>query len=256
MAKGSGRSAPMDPTPSPAHPARERATRVSALAHELAATALFAEIPPDAVAEILPCLRIRRASFEESERIYRQGDHVLALGIVLAGGVRIERTDVWGTTTVLGFVGPRGIFAESYACVPSEPLLVNAIAAKPDTQVVFVEVARVLGLCAQNCPAHSRLVANLVTLGARKNLMLSQRMFHTAPKTIRGKLLAYLGSEAERAGSRAFTIPYDRQQLANYLGVDRSALSAELSRMTRDGLLKTHRSRFELLDPSADQHVL
>ena len=102
-------------------------------------------------------------------------------------------------------------------------------------------------MCPGACAYHGKLLANLLAISARKNIELSRRTFHTSPKTMRGKLLSYLSAEATRTGSRRFTIPFNRQQLANYLGVDRSALSSELSRMQRDGLIKTRRSDFELL---------
>jgi CRP-like cAMP-binding protein len=111
---------------------------------------------------------------------------------------------------------------------------------------MFLTVSKVLTTCSRACPNHARTSANLTAIIARQSLALSRRIFHVAPKTIRGKVLAYLSDQVERAGSREFDIPYNRQQLADYLGVDRSALSAELSRMAREGVLETRRSHFML----------
>lgn len=137
------------------------------------------------------------------------------------------------------------MFAEVYAVLPDEPLMIGVVAATP-TEVLFLNAAKVLTTCTSACPFHSRLAVNLTSVMARKNMALSRRIFHVAPKSIRGKVLAYLSYEATRAGGNEFTIPFDRQQMADYLGVDRSALSAELSRMQVDGLLETHRSHFVL----------
>ena len=123
--------------------------------------------------------------------------------------------------------------------------MVDVVAAE-DTTVLFLNLSKVLATCPRACPHHSRTSANMTEIIARQSLALSRRILHVAPKTIRGKVLAYLSDVAERAGKREFDIPFDRQQLADYLGVDRSALSAELSRMQKAGLIETRRSHFIL----------
>ena len=237
-AKGS-----LDGTPRDAQAARDAH---AARASQLAATAPFRGVTPAEVDAMLGCLGARERAFDAGETVYRMGDTVRSMGIVLSGGVRLEHVDAWGEVSVLGFAGPGDSFAESYACAGDAPLLVNVIASEP-SRVVFLDVSRVVRMCPSACGHHAKLVSNLLALSARKNIQLSRRVFHTSPKTIRGKVMSYLSTESERAGSRRFTIPFNRQQLADYLGVDRSALSTELSRMRRDGLIETHRSDFELL---------
>ena len=213
---------------------------------QMSKTALFRGAAPREVEEILACLGGRRRSFDKGETIYRTGERVTALGLVLTGSVLIQSSDLWGNTTVLDSVGPGQIFAETYACTPEEPLMVDVVAAEP-TQVLFLTVERVLTVCSHTCAHHARLVRNLLALSAQKNLNLSRKIFHTSARSIRGRLLSYLSEQAVRSGSRSFTIPYNRQQLADYLNVDRSALSNELGKMAREGLLRTERSRFTLL---------
>ena len=195
---------------------------------------------------MLSCLGAERRRYAKGDRIYRTGDVVTALGIVLSGGVLIENNDFWGNTTVLDRVEPGQIFAETYACTPGEPLMVDVVAAGP-SEILFLNVNRVLQVCPNACAYHSGLLRNLLALSAQKNLSLSRKIFHTASKSIRGRLLSYLSYQAVRAGSRRFTIPFSRQQLADYLNVDRSALSNELSKMRREGLLTVDKNRFELL---------
>ena len=213
---------------------------------QLCATALFRGVTPEEAQAMLACLGCRRQSFAKGQTIYRTGDTVTALGIVLSGRVLIESCDLWGNTTVLDHAGPGQIFAETYACTPGEALMVDVVAAEP-SEALFLEVERVLRTCPNTCAHHSRLVRNLLALSAQKNLNLSRKIFHTSPKTIRGRLLSYLSEQAVRSGGRSFTIPFDRQQLADYLNVERSALSGELGRMQREGLLRTRRNQFELL---------
>ena len=124
--------------------------------------------------------------------------------------------------------------------------MVNVTAAE-DAEVLFLNVERVLRVCPRACAHHGRLLRNLLTLSAQKNLNLSRKIFHTSAKSIRGRLLSYLSDQAIRNGSRSFVIPFDRQQLADYLNVDRSALSAELGKLRREGVVLAERNRFTLL---------
>ena len=211
----------------------------------LAMTPLFSGSKPEEIDTMLGCLAARERRYGKGARIHRMGDVITTVGLVLEGSVRIESVDVWGNVSVLGVKGTGGMFGEAYAAVPGEPLMVDVVAAE-DTTVLFLNLSKVLATCPRACPHHSRTSANMTEIIARQSLALSRRILHVAPKTIRGKVLAYLSDVAERAGKREFDIPFDRQQLADYLGVDRSALSAELSRMQKAGLIATRRSHFVL----------
>lgn len=211
----------------------------------LSKSALFHGIQPDEAKEMLLCLGAERRKFSKGECVFHAGDTVNELGLVLTGSILIQNDDFWGNTTVLDHVIPGQIFAETYACT-GEPLMVDAVAAE-SAEVLLLNVGRVLQTCPQACSHHSRLIRNLLFLSARKNLNLSRKIFHTASKSIRGRLLSYLSFQSTCCGSRSFTIPFNRQQLADYLNVDRSALSNELGKMQKDGLLRVDRNQFELL---------
>lgn len=215
----------------------------------LSNTALFRGVPPAEADAMLNCLGAAKRDFARGQAILRTGDLVTELGLVLQGSVLIQTGDLWGNTTVLDSVGPGQVFAETYACTPGEPLMVDVVAAEP-AQILFLNVGRVLQVCSRACAHHSKLIRNLLLLSAQKNLNLSRKIFHTAPKTIRGRLLSYLSHQALRSGSDSFSIPFNRQQLADYLNVERSALSNELSKMQRDGLLRVDKNRFTLLRES------
>ena len=213
----------------------------------LSHTPLFAGVAPQEIEAMLACLDTERRHYTKGQIILRSGDTVRSMGIILSGRVLIEKTDLWGNATVLDSVGPGQIFAETYACTPQEPLMVDAVAAE-SAEVLFIQVARVLEVCPSSCAHHHTLIRNLLALSAQKNLLLSRKIFYTAPKTIRARLLSYLSDQAIRCGRRSFTIPFNRQQLADYLNVERSALSNELSKMQQDGLIETERNYFRLLD--------
>ena len=211
----------------------------------LSNTPLFRGTTPEEVEAMLHCLGSEERRFEKGERIFRTGEQASALGILLSGRVLIQNDDLWGNTTVLDNVLPGQIFAETYACT-GEPLMVDVVAAEGCT-VLFLKIRRVLQVCSNTCSHHNKLIANLLFLSAQKNLNLSRKIFHTSAKSIRARLLSYFSDQSMRSGSRSFTIPFNRQQLADYLNVDRSALSNELSKMQKDGLLRTERNHIELL---------
>jgi CRP-like cAMP-binding protein len=212
----------------------------------LANTALFRGSSPEEAHAMLSCLGAYEKQYKKGEMICRAGDYISSMGLVLSGGVNISVDDLWGNSTILGRAAPGQLFAETYACVPGEPLMVN-VTASENSEILFMNAAKVMTTCKNACPFHSRLIQNLLQISASKNLALSRRSIHTASKSIRGRLVSYLSEQAKRSGSRRFTIPFNRQELADYLGVDRSALSSELSRMQKDGLLTYHKNTFELL---------
>lgn len=212
---------------------------------DLSKTALFRGATAQEVEGMLSCLDAERRCFTKGEMICRTGDIVTSLGIVLSGSVLIESNDLWGNTTILDSVDSGRIFAETYACALGEPLMVDVVAAE-STEILFLNIDRVLKMCSNTCDYHNRLIRNLLSISAQKNLHLSRKIFHTVPKSIRGRLLSYLSYQAVRNGSNSFTIPFNRQQLADYLNVDRSALSNELSKMQKEGLLEVDRNHFKL----------
>lgn len=212
----------------------------------LATTKIFSGTEPNEVMAMRGCLGAYARHFDKGTYIYRTGDSVSSLGLVLRGGVNVETVDAWGNTNLLSHVGAGQVFAETYAAVPDVPLLCDVLAVEA-TDILFLNVARVLTTCSSNCTHHQRVVVNLMQIFARKNLELSKRAQVVAAKTIRGKVLAYLSITATDKGSDEFDIPFNRQQLADYLGVDRSALSSVISRLQRENVIRTNRSHFELL---------
>ena len=217
----------------------------------LSTSALFHGADAGEIKEMLSCMGADQRQYDKGEIIYHAGDTAASLGVVLSGSVLIENDDLWGNTTVLDSVGPGQIFAETYACTPGERLMVNVLAAEP-SEVLFLRMDRILHACPQSCGYHIKLIRNLLAISAQKNLHLSRKIFHTSAKSIRGRLLSYLSYQAIKSGSQSFVIPFNRQQLADYLNVDRSALSNELGKMQRDGLIRVSKSRFELLGKDAE----
>lgn len=190
-------------------------------------------------------LEFRTARYRKGDIIFSEGSIVTNIGLVLSGSVQIEHTDLWGNKSILGMVEAGEVFAEAYACIPNESMMVDAVAIE-DCEILFISVSKIFET-GQVSESRSRVIRNLVTISARKNLQLSKRSLHTSPKTIRGRLLSYFSEQVSVQGSSRLVIPFDRQQLADYLNVDRSALSAQLSKMRDEGLIRYRKNEFELL---------
>ena len=218
----------------------------------LTQTPLFRNIQETDIPAMLECLRAREQTFSKGQTIYDAGDCVTAMGMVLEGSVQILRDDFWGHSSILSTLQPGHMFAETYACVPNQPLMVRVVAAQPTT-ILFLETPRMLQVCSNSCGFHQRLVENLLMISAQKNLELSKKIACTTAKTIRGRLLTYLSQQAAQHQSPSFSIPFNRQQLADYLNVERSALSNELGKMQRDGLLQVDGKFFVLMPDAAAQ---
>lgn len=211
----------------------------------LASSPLFHGTTPKEIETMLSCLKAKERNFSKNTFLYRAGEQVHELGLVLSGSVSIESDDLWGGHTILDRVGPGRVFAETYACIPGEALMVNVVAMEV-ASVLFLDIRSMLQTCTSACSCHQKIIYNLLTIATQKNLTLSRRSLHTVPKTIRARLLSYLSFQALQQGRRDFYIPFYRQQLADYLNVDRSTLSAELGKMKKDGLLQVEKNHFLL----------
>ena len=206
---------------------------------------LFSGIEEAEIEAMTGCLGAETRTYQKDELVYRFGDTVESVGLVLTGKVYIVHEDFWGNRNLVSVAEPGQTFAESYACTAT-PLGV-AVLAGEKTQVAFFRVRRVLTTCPNACSFHARLVRNLLSTLAEKNLSMNEKLTHVTQRTLREKLLSYLSSESARAGAASFEIPFNRQQLADYLSADRSALSAELSRMRGEGLIEFEKNSFRLL---------
>ena len=211
----------------------------------LSNTQLFRGLEEAEITSLLGCLNATTRSFQKGEVILSEGNTTENIGIVLSGLAVISCNDIWGNTSILGHVAPGSVFAEVYACIPGEPMLVT-VSAVEDTSVLFMNVGRILATCTNACPFHTKLVRNLLTVCAHRSLQLSQRIQHTSSKSIRGRLMSYFSECSKHAGSNSFLIPYNRQQLADYLNVDRSTMCNELSKMQRDGIIEYDKNRISL----------
>lgn len=207
---------------------------------------LFDGITEQELDSLLPCLSGRREWFEEGEYILMAGERPELVGMVLSGSVFVLTDDFWGNRTIMAHVEPGGLFGEAFSFAHVDSLPVHVMASEK-TEVLFVNCERIITVCPSACEFHNRLVRNMLKILAEKNIALTQKIGHMGRRTTREKILSYLSEQAKRAGGDSFIIPLNRQEMADYLAVDRSALSKELSRLKHEGQISFHKNHFRLL---------
>ncbi len=206
---------------------------------------LFTGIEEAELKSLLSCLSAKTVRFEKNRIVFRCGEAIGSFGIVLSGQVQIYQDDYFGNRSILGNVGPGGLFGESFAFAETKELPVSVIT-PTESELMFIDCSRLSSPCVNACSFHGLLIRNLLNIISRKNVTLTQKIEFTSKRTTREKLLSYLSSEAQKAKSSSFSIPYSRQELADYLSVDRSAMSAELGRLRDEGVLSFRKNQFIL----------
>ncbi len=204
---------------------------------------LFQGIERDELSAVLSCLDAKTERYEKGAFLLRVGETVESIGLMMSGSVLILQEDIWGNRSILSKAEAGQTFAAAFACAPHATLNVSVMAETPVT-VLMLNVRRILTVCSSACTHHSRIIRNLVAELADKSLRCNEKLTHLAQRTTRAKLLSFLSAEAQRRGCYAFDLPFSRQQLADYLSVDRSGLSVELGKMQTEGLIEVERNHF------------
>ncbi len=209
-------------------------------------TKLFAGIGEEDISALLNCLQAEVKSYNKGEYVLRQGENIDCVSVLLSGKLHIQRDDYWGNRSIINIIEAGEIFGESYNAKQSTPVINDVVAAE-DSMVIFFELKKMLTSCSNTCKFHCMVVQNLFFVISEKNRKLVGKLVHMAQRTTREKLLSYLSDEAAKNNSSIFEIPFNRQQLADYLSVDRSSMSNELSKMRSEGLIEFEKNRFRLL---------
>lgn len=209
---------------------------------------LFNDITDESMEAILGCMGAVIKTFDKKQTIIAIGEPVRYMGIVLKGTAQIGQTDYFGNRSIVANVEPSELFGETFACAGVKVMPVDVIA-NEETTVMFVECLRMIQFCSNACSFHRQIIYNLMKIVATKNLVFHQKMEIIGKRSTREKLMAFLLFQAKKNNSNSFDIPYDRQELADYLQVDRSGLSAEISKLRKEGIINCRKNYFSLLQP-------
>ncbi|MBO5647056.1 MAG: Crp/Fnr family transcriptional regulator [Clostridia bacterium] len=209
-------------------------------------TQMFAGVREEEILSMLSCMDARLRICKKGEYVLRQGEHLSDIAVLAEGVLHIQKEDYWGNRSILGRIAVGEMFGEAYAA-PESGALHHDVVAIEDSTVLFFDVKRILTTCSAACRFHAMVVQNLFFALSEKNRKLVQKLGHMSKRTTREKLISYLSEVAKTQNSASFTIPFNRQQLADFLSVDRSAMSNELCRMRDEGLLNFRKNEFTLL---------
>ena len=208
---------------------------------------LFAGISEGDLNALLQCLTAVHKRYRKNNVVFFAGRKTDSMGIVLSGAVHVLRDDFWGRRKIITRIEQGGLFGEAFACAGAGELPVSVEAAE-DSEILLLHSKRIVETCSSACVFHTELIKNLLLILAKKNIAFIQKLEHITQTTTREKLLSYLSEQARLAGKSSFTIPFNREELAEYLSVERSAMSAELSKMREDGLILYQKNFFQLLN--------
>ena len=209
-------------------------------------THIFAGLGEEEIESLLSCLDARLYKYKKGEYVLRQGEHLDDVTVLVEGNLHIQKDDYWGNRSILGHVAPGDMFGEAYAS-PENGVLLNDVVAVEDSAAIFFNIKRIITTCSSACRFHTLVVQNMFFAISEKNRSLVQKLGHMSKRTTREKLISYLSEESKKHSSASFTIPFNRQQLADFLSVDRSAMSVELCKMRDEGLIEFEKNSFKLL---------
>ncbi len=207
---------------------------------------LFAGIGDEDLIRMLGCLGAKVGFFDKKYTIFAEGGSAKYIGIVLSGSAQVVQVDYYGNRSILSEIGAAEVFAEAFACAEVATLPVSVIANEP-CEIMIIDSSHILHTCSNNCGFHQQLIFNLMKDLAAKTILFHQRIEVTSKRTTREKLLTYLMLYAKKVNNNCFEVPFDRQELADYLEVDRSGLSAEIGKLKKEGIIDSHKNHFELL---------
>jgi CRP-like cAMP-binding protein len=208
---------------------------------------LFSSISPEDISAMLTCLSAKNRNYKKNETVFMVGDKNEAVGFVISGNIQIIKEDFLGNRTIIAQIGEGQLFAEAFACAGIKKMPVNAIATT-NSEVLFIDYNRIIHSCSNSCTFHHRLIENMLQILAQKNVYLNDKIEHLSRRATKDKVLSYLSSQVQKNGKTTFEIPFNRQELADYLCVDRSALSNELCKLRDRGFLTFNRNKFTLFE--------
>ena len=207
---------------------------------------LFYDIRDEQLPAFLRCLGARVIEVEKNSVIFSEGERATHVGIMLTGSAQIINYDYYGNRSILGTVGPSELFADEFACSETPELPVS-IVADEKSEIMLIECSRILHTCSSACSFHQQMIFNLMKNLALKSLSFHQRADIISKRSTREKLMSYLLMQAKKVNSNRFDIPFDRQELADFLEVDRSGLSTEIGKLKKQGIISNNKRHFELL---------
>ena len=207
---------------------------------------LFDQVEDEDLLRMLNCLGAKIVEFDKKYTIFAEGSPARHVAVMLSGEAQMIQLDYYGNRSIIAEIRQGDVFLEAFACSETESLPISVISSEPSV-VMLIDRSHILETCQNRCSFHNRLIFNLMKVLATKSIEFHSRMEITSKRTTREKLLTYLAMEAKKCSRDSFEIPFDRQELADYLEVDRSGLSAEIGKLKKEGVIDNRKNYFILL---------
>ncbi len=206
---------------------------------------IFKGIDESQFDSLLGCLGAKTQEYNKNEIIFLAESKVTSVGIILSGSAQIVKEDIMGNRTIMSELSEGDIFGEAFACANIGKIPVTVMTTI-GCKVLFIQMNRIVTTCSSACSFHTTLIKNMLQLIAQKNILLNSRMDILSQRSTREKLITYLTIQMKKHGKNKFRIPFSRDELADFLCVNRSALSRELSNMRNENLLTFNRNEFDI----------
>lgn len=210
-------------------------------------TKLFNSISEEDIGHLLLCLKARSKEYKNETVVIEEGSRIHSFGILLSGSGRSYKTDAEGNVITITLLNEGSEIGVLLAASPDQ-LSPVSVAVDKGSLVAFIPYGSLLESCRSNCPCHTQLIRNYIEIVADKGLILHERLDCLLRPTARSKIMVYLRKYSSTADGGNFTIPMDRKAMAEYLNMDRSALSRELSNMKKEHLIDYYKSTFRLYE--------
>lgn len=211
----------------------------------LGKVAIFENIEENHLESLLECLGAAVQEYAKNDILLLADSRVASVGILLSGTAQIVKEDVLGNRNIMAEISQGELFGEAFACagISKSPVTVLTTTG---CKVLYIQFNRIITTCPSSCGFHTTLVKNMLQLIAKKNIFLNNKIDILSKRSTREKLLTYLSMQMQKAGGTKFKIPFSRDELADFLCVNRSALSRELCNMRDEDILDFNRNEFEI----------
>jgi len=193
----------------------------------------------------LACLNSKVKKYNKGDFIFIEGDFIDSIGIILEGNIKIIREDYFGNKNIIANLFQGDLFGEAFAFSNTNSIPVS-VECSTDCIILFLDSNRIISPCEKTCSFHNSLIFNLVHIIAIKNIKLNNKINLLTKPTTRDKVMEFLYSESKKQGSNEIIINFNRQEMADFLSVNRSALSNELSKLKKEQIIDFSKNKFIL----------
>lgn len=207
--------------------------------------AIFQNVSDKNIQNMLKCLGAYEQVYKKNDILVLSGDKISSVGIILSGSAQIVKEDIMGNRNIVSEINTADMFGEAFACanVGKSPVTVLTTTG---CSVMYIQFSRIITTCSSACSFHTKLIENMLSLIARKNIFLNNKIDILSQRSTREKLMAYFTMQMQKEGKNRFKIAFSRDELADFLCVNRSALSRELSKMRNEKILDFDKNEFEI----------